>query len=226
MQLRVRLRCRIHGRAECRRSRKRRGTGPRGLPVCSLKPRDPRGARLPPAVRPAPHCFGPGLSAQPALVLHVSQGPSMTGREKLCATARQAEPVRRGRHAAAETSVRDGRPTRRRCRAAREGSRKARADLRQAGPAAVGRSDLLPPAYIDALSRLQDDVKPFPFAEVERIVEAELGVRISKAFGLFEKEPLAAASLGQVHRGGAARRTAGRGEGAAARARRSRSSKT
>ena len=49
------------------------------------------------------------------------------------------------------------------------------------------------------MTRLQDDVKPFPFADVERIVEAELGVRISKAFGLFEKEPLAAASLGQVH---------------------------
>ena len=52
-----------------------------------------------------------------------------------------------------------------------------------------GRSDLLPPAYVDALSRLQDDVKPFPYAEVQLIVEAELGVRISKAFGLFEKEP-------------------------------------
>jgi predicted unusual protein kinase regulating ubiquinone biosynthesis (AarF/ABC1/UbiB family) len=79
-------------------------------------------------------------------------------------------------------------------------------DLEQLGPTFVklgqllsGRSDLLPPAYVEALSRLQDDVKPFPYADVERIVEAELGVRMSKAFGLFEPEPLAAASLGQVH---------------------------
>jgi ubiquinone biosynthesis protein len=80
-------------------------------------------------------------------------------------------------------------------------------DLEKLGPTFIklgqllsSRSDFLPPAYIDALSRLQDDVKPFPFADVERIVEAELSVKISKAFGLFEPEPLAAASLGQVHR--------------------------
>jgi len=62
------------------------------------------------------------------------------------------------------------------------------------------RADLLPDRYLKALSRLQDQVKPFPYEDVERIVEAELGARISKAFSSFEKEPLAAASLGQVHR--------------------------
>jgi ubiquinone biosynthesis protein len=79
-------------------------------------------------------------------------------------------------------------------------------DLEQLGPTFIklgqvlsGRTDLLPPPYVDALSRLQDDVKPFSFAEVERIVEAELGTKISKAFGMFEAEPMAAASLGQVH---------------------------
>lgn len=79
-------------------------------------------------------------------------------------------------------------------------------DLEKLGPTFVklgqllsSRADLLPPAYIDALSRLQDDVQPFSFADVERIVEAELRVRLSKAFGLFEAEPIAAASLGQVH---------------------------
>ena len=62
------------------------------------------------------------------------------------------------------------------------------------------RSDLLPAPYREALSRLQDRVEPFPYADVERIVEQELGVRISKAFSFFEPEPAAAASLGQVHR--------------------------
>jgi predicted unusual protein kinase regulating ubiquinone biosynthesis (AarF/ABC1/UbiB family) len=62
------------------------------------------------------------------------------------------------------------------------------------------RADLLPVPYLEALSRLQDDVAPFSFKEVEEIVTEELGIRISKAFEHFEAEPMAAASLGQVHR--------------------------
>jgi ubiquinone biosynthesis protein len=80
-------------------------------------------------------------------------------------------------------------------------------DLEALGPTFVKlgqvlstRPDLLPPAYLDALARLQDSVKPFPFADVQRIVEAELGARLSKAFSVFEEKPVAAASLGQVHR--------------------------
>ncbi|HYI13532.1 MAG TPA: AarF/UbiB family protein [Thermoanaerobaculia bacterium] len=62
------------------------------------------------------------------------------------------------------------------------------------------RPDIVPQEYINALESLQDNLAPFSFADVERIVEEELGVRISKAFEHFEATPLAAASLGQAHR--------------------------
>lgn len=81
------------------------------------------------------------------------------------------------------------------------------ADLEKLGPTFIKlgqllstRADLLPPPYLEALSRLQDQIEPFSFEEVDRIVSAELGVRISKAFAEFEAQPLAAASLAQVHK--------------------------
>jgi predicted unusual protein kinase regulating ubiquinone biosynthesis (AarF/ABC1/UbiB family) len=80
-------------------------------------------------------------------------------------------------------------------------------DLEKMGPTFIKlgqllstRADFLPPAYIHALTRLQDKIDPFPFEQVEAIVSGELGVRISKAFAEFAAEPLATASLGQVHR--------------------------
>ncbi|MBC8032225.1 MAG: AarF/ABC1/UbiB kinase family protein [Pyrinomonadaceae bacterium] len=80
------------------------------------------------------------------------------------------------------------------------------ADLEKLGPAFIKlgqllstRADLLPAPYLEALSRLQDRVEPFTYEEVDKIVASEIGVRISKAFADFDPEPLAAASLAQVH---------------------------
>jgi ubiquinone biosynthesis protein len=80
-------------------------------------------------------------------------------------------------------------------------------DLEKLGPTFIKlgqllstRVELLPRAYLEALARLQDKVEPFPFGDVEKIVTSEIGVRMSNAFSDFDVTPMAAASLGQVHK--------------------------
>lgn len=79
-------------------------------------------------------------------------------------------------------------------------------DLEKLGPTFIKigqllstRADLLPQPYLDALGRLQDKVEPISYEEIEKVVQDQLGVRISKAFDSFEKKPIGSASLGQVH---------------------------
>jgi predicted unusual protein kinase regulating ubiquinone biosynthesis (AarF/ABC1/UbiB family) len=79
-------------------------------------------------------------------------------------------------------------------------------DLQALGPTYVKlgqllstRPDLIAEPYISALRELQDNLEPFPYEQVAGIVQDELGVRISKAFQSFDKEPIGSASLGQVH---------------------------
>ncbi|MEP6263016.1 MAG: AarF/UbiB family protein [Gillisia sp.] len=80
-------------------------------------------------------------------------------------------------------------------------------DLKKMGPTYIKlgqllstRPDLLPDAYLKALASLQDDVPPISYEEVHKLVEEEIGTRISKAFSFFSEEPLASASIGQVHK--------------------------
>jgi ubiquinone biosynthesis protein len=62
------------------------------------------------------------------------------------------------------------------------------------------RPDIVPPDIIAELRALQDDVRPFPFEQAERVIEEDLGNSIERLFLDFDSMPVAAASIGQVHR--------------------------
>jgi ubiquinone biosynthesis protein len=62
------------------------------------------------------------------------------------------------------------------------------------------RPDVVPMDIVQELRKLQDDVSPVAFSDVERVIETELGLTIERAFLSFDEVPVAAASIGQVHR--------------------------
>ena len=70
----------------------------------------------------------------------------------------------------------------------------------KAGQFAAMRHDLLPSEALTAFASLRSSVQPLPFERIARVVESELGAPIDSAFAEFERDPIGAASLAQVHR--------------------------
>ena len=100
-----------------------------------------------------------------------------------------------------------GRPASRTAAFHEERARRLLRSITTLGPSFVklgqifaGRTDLLPDEYAESLGTLTDQVPPVPYPDIERIIEAERGRPIGEVFERFEAEPLAAGSLGQVHR--------------------------
>ena len=100
-----------------------------------------------------------------------------------------------------------GRPRRRDAERHRLRAERLTRALAELGPTFIklaqvfaARADILPEPYLSAIATLTDQVPPLPPGVAERVVREELGRDVGQVFGRFEPEPLAAASLGQVHR--------------------------
>ncbi len=100
-----------------------------------------------------------------------------------------------------------GRPRRRDAERHRLRAERLTRTLAELGPTFIklaqvfaARADILPEPYLSAIATLTDQVPPLPPGVAERVVREELGRDVGQVFGRFEPEPLAAASLGQVHR--------------------------
>lgn len=62
------------------------------------------------------------------------------------------------------------------------------------------RPDMIPPEYVAALERMQEQVAPIPVEQIRAVIEEDLGVPVNKLFAWFDPEPLGCASIAQVHR--------------------------
>jgi predicted unusual protein kinase regulating ubiquinone biosynthesis (AarF/ABC1/UbiB family) len=100
-----------------------------------------------------------------------------------------------------------GRPRRRDAERHRLRAERLTSTLAELGPTFIklaqvfaARADILPEPYLSAIGTLTDQVPPLPPGVAERVVREELGRDVGQVFERFEPEPLAAASLGQVHR--------------------------